>query len=120
MTETTAATDTTTTSRLVTCRVEDRAFKEGAPLNIRRLSMAYDHLPLPQVNSNVCCALHNWVANDKTRRYKKNLMYCADCCVHLCIKCYKRFHKEPNLLLIKNSIEEEYKEDNFKPTKSNK
>ena len=104
----------TTTSRVITCRVEDRAFEEGAPLNVRRLSMAYDHLPLPRVKGNVCCALHNWVADDKTRRYKQNLMYCLTCRVHLCIKCYKRFHKEPNLLSNKQSIKEEYKVDNNK------
>ena len=101
-------------------RIEDKAFVEGAPLNTTRLTMAFQHFPVPPTNNNACCQLHSWVAKDKKRRYKKNLAFCPECQVHLCMKCYSRFHKDHNILAQKESLTEEYKADNAKAVKDKK
>ena len=97
--------------------IEDKAFVEGASLNTTRLNMAFQHFPVPPANNNACCQLHSWVAKDKKRRYKKNLAFCPDCQVHLCMKCYSRFHKDHNMLAQKESLMNEYNADNKKAVK---
>ena len=120
-TSSTANLTTSTASCIViktsSSQIEDKAFKDGATLNTLQLNFAYRHLPQPQQSNNVCCAIHNWVTKDKTRRYSKGLAWCPDCRVHLCMKCYSRFHQDRDLLTKKDQIEEEYRQDNIKPKK---
>ena len=61
----------------------------------------YTHLPAPAVSKHSECQLHKW-ANKRTR---KQIAYCADCNVCLCIKCYKVFHTVADLNRIKSDIQ---------------
>ena len=115
---TNTSTSTENTKQIHCSRVEDRTLCSGAPLNLTRLNQVYNHFPQPPCNDHAICQLHAWVTTDKKRRYKKNLGYCKHCRVHLCMKCYSRFHTEHDLIAIKNSLTEEYKADNARPRSS--
>ena len=64
------------------------------------LSDEYTHLPAPATSKHSECQLHKW-SNKRTR---KQIAYCADCNVCLCIQCYKAFHTVMDLRRVKNDI----------------
>ena len=70
-----------------------------------RLLDDLDHLPVEKIG-RARCQLHCWAAGDAI---EKNIIHCPSCKVHLCIKCYRLFHKQrrvsPEDLLLDNNDE---------------
>ena len=65
------------------------------------LSDEFTHLPAPALSKYSECQLHKW--SDK--RTRKQIAYCADCNVCLCIQCYKAFHTVVDLRRVENDIQ---------------
>ena len=65
------------------------------------LSDEYTHLPAPAVSKYSECQLHKWA----DKRTRKQIAYCSDCNVCLCIHCYKAFHTVLDLRRVKNDLE---------------
>ena len=65
------------------------------------LSDEYTHLPVPAKSKHSECQLHKW-SNKRTR---KQIAFCADCTVCLCIQCYKAFHTVHDLRRVKSDIQ---------------
>ena len=81
-----------------------------------RLDRCLDHLPTEKLSNRARCALHRWLGIETSA----GLVNCMTCGVHLCMKCYRLFHTEPDLLGKKKTtsikifedkerIQEEYK-----------
>ena len=67
------------------------------------LSDEFTHLPAPALSKYSECQLHKW--SDK--RTRKQIAYCADYNVCLCIQCYKAFHTVVDLRRVKNDIQDD-------------
>ena len=65
------------------------------------ISDEYTHLPAPATSKYSECQLHKW----SEKRTRKQIAYCADCNICLCIKCYKTFHTVLDLQRVKNDIQ---------------
>ena len=65
------------------------------------LSDEFTHLPALATSKYSECQLHKWAE----KRTRKQIAYCADCNVCLCIKCYKTFHTVLDLHRVKNDIQ---------------
>ena len=59
------------------------------------------HLPAPASSKHSKCQLHRW----SEKRTGKQIAYCSDCNVCLCIQCYKAFHMLLDLQCVKNDLE---------------
>ena len=70
-----------------------------------RLSLSAEapHLCMPVHSKHSICQLHNWAG----KRTRKQLLYCPDCRICLCVYCYKVFHTVANLKMIKSEINNE-------------
>lgn len=64
------------------------------------LSDEYTHLPAPPLSRHSECQMHKWAK----KRTRKQVAYCADCNVCLCMQCYKAFHTVVDLRRLKNDI----------------
>lgn len=51
------------------------------------------HLPSEPQGKDCYCQLHYF--QESKSKVKKNVFLCEACNVHLCIKCYKDFHRNP-------------------------
>ena len=69
-----------------------------------RLDMRLDHLPCEKVSSRARCGLHRWVGVES----QSQISYCRTCGVNLCIKCYRLFHEQVDLLKMKSSLLKKY------------
>ena len=65
-----------------------------------RLDRYLDHLPTQRESPRAQYALHRWLGVDTSA----TLSLCKICGVHLCIKCYRYFHTEQNLLKHKQNL----------------
>ena len=83
-----------------------------------RLNRNLDHWPVEQEGRGSFCCMHRWAADIAT---KNSTFKCSACGVALCIKCFKVFHTEPDLLAKKQELKELYcKETTTKKTPPNK
>ena len=65
------------------------------------LNDEYTHLPIPATSKHSEYQLYKW-SNKRTR---KQIAYCADCNVCLCIQCCEAFHTVMDLRRIQNDIQ---------------
>ena len=59
------------------------------------------HLPVVPSSGHSDCQIHKWAG----KRTRKQVAYCPDCNVCLCIRCYKIFHTVLDLRRVKADIE---------------
>ena len=98
----TIASNTTTSSIHKSCSTLNQFSLEGGSFDNRLiLRDDYTHLPAPAISKHSECHLHKWA----DKRTRKQIAYCADCNLCLCIKCYKVFHTVVDLNRIKNDIQ---------------
>mmetsp|Transcript_43733 Transcript_43733/g.64214 ORF Transcript_43733/g.64214 Transcript_43733/m.64214 type:complete len:174 (-) Transcript_43733:65-586(-) len=83
--------------------VYNKSLHPGGKLNIR-LNISFQHLPVQSNGKRPRCALHRWARNREGPEVMKNVMCCSICHVNLCISCYSLFHKEADLLGMKDAI----------------
>ena len=69
-----------------------------------RLDRCLDHLPSEKLSSRARCGMHRWVGVES----QSQVSYCYSCGVHLCIKCYRLFHHQADLLCKKVSLRRKY------------
>ena len=104
MTRSVASSTLSTTGTVKVCRVLNQNSLTNGNFDKRLiLSNEYTHLPAPALSKHSKCQLHKW--SDK--RTRKQVAYCADCQVSLCIQCYKAFHTVLDLRRVKNDIQNE-------------
>lgn len=84
---------------------DDSLAPDGALRN--RLDTTIDHLPEP-ANPRARCALHKWAGVET----QKQVSYCMNCSVHLCVFCYRMFHTIPNLHTMKAQLKKRFKKIN--------
>ena len=104
VTRSVASSTLSTTGTVKVCRVLNQNSLNNGNFDKRLiLSNEYTHLPAPALSKHSECQLHKW--SDK--RTRKQVAYCADCQVSLCIQCYKVFHTVVDLRRVKNDIQNE-------------
>jgi len=97
-----SSTLSSSTSTSITCKTLNKNSIANGSFDKRLvLSDEYTHLPAPAMSKHSECQLHKWA----DKRTRKQIAYCADCNVCLCIKCYKIFHTVLDLQRVKNDIE---------------
>ena len=84
------------------CKALNQNSLENGSLDQRLfLSDEFTHLPTPAVSKHSECQLHKWA----DKRTRKQIAYCSDCNVCLCIQCYKAFHTVLDLRRVKNDLQ---------------
>lgn len=85
-----------------TCRTLNKTTLSNGNFDTRLiLSDDCTHLPAPALSKYSECQLHKWA----DKRTRKQIAYCSDCNVCLCIQCYKAFHTVLDLRRVKNDLE---------------
>ena len=69
-----------------------------------RLNYSVQHYPEISKAKSSRCALHRWARNRQGAAVMANVVVCSVCRVHLCIHCFNLFHKEANILGMKDDI----------------
>ena len=64
------------------------------------------HIPY-EAGDRVRCILHWWGGVET----QKNILACLGCGVSFCVKCYRLFHKEADIVGMKSKLKKEYKKD---------
>ena len=72
-----------------------------------RLNTTVQHFPSKPRVKRARCALHRWARGREGSEVMRDLNTCTYCQVTLCITCFHTFHKEANLLEMKERIAEE-------------
>jgi len=60
-----------------------------------RKDLSYRHLCRSRLSDNTYCQYEYWKIMSSSKiqyKNKKNIVYCPDCNVHLCVDCYEPFH----------------------------
>ena len=63
-----------------------------------------DHIPY-DAGGRARCRLHWWGGVET----QKNILACPGCGVSFCVKCYRLFHKEADIVGIKSKLMKEFK-----------
>ena len=92
---------TTTSTTRICSTLNLTALSNGNFDNRLILSDDCTHLPAPASSKYSECQLHKWAE----KRTRKQIAYCADCNVCLCIQCYKAFHTVLDLRRVRNDLE---------------
>ena len=80
--------------------IKDKSLDSGKFAAVR-LDKSHDHYPVPPSKNRSRCVIHKWVGGyDKVGA----VMDCEDCCVTLCVGCFKLFHVCPNLVSRKEEL----------------
>ena len=96
------ASSTNTSVTLKSCKALNQNSLENGTFDQRLiLSDEFTHLPTPAVSKHSECQLHKWA----DKRTRKQIAYCSDCNVCLCIQCYKAFHTVLDLRRVKNDLQ---------------
>ena len=80
-----------------------------------RLDPQVDHIP-DEANGRARCRLHWWGGVETQKR----VLACPECGVSFCVKCYRLFHKEPNIVAMKAKLKKEFRKVVQPKTKSYK
>jgi len=70
-------------------------------------SLEFTHLPVQATRKNSEYQLHRWAFSDVDwNRYKakKQVWYCSECKIKLCMQCLKSFHNMYDLKALKNEL----------------
>lgn len=70
-----------------------------------RLGNCASHWPKPPKGKSrqIYCQLHKWAGG---RRKYKDVAYCVECNVNLCLTCYERFHSTWDLVAEKSELKQ--------------
>ena len=69
-----------------------------------RLDKNLDHIP-DEAPKRARCRLHWWGGVETQAK----ILVCPTCAVSLCTKCYRLFHKEPNIVSMKSKLQKSFK-----------
>ena len=69
-----------------------------------RLNYSVQHYPEISKAKSSRCALHRWARDRQGAAVMSNVVVCSVCRVNLCINCFNVFHKEANILGMKEDI----------------
>ena len=98
----TSSTLSTSPSTSRTCKnLNKNSLVDGSFDKRLDLSDDYTHLPAPTMSKYSECQCHKWA----DKRTRKQIAYCVDCNICLCIKYYKIFHTVLDLQHVKNDFD---------------
>ena len=69
-----------------------------------RLATNCQHIAAKSRSQRPRCQLHRWARDRKGGAVMNQIISCAVCCVDLCVPCFGLFHREPNILDLKEEI----------------
>jgi hypothetical protein len=75
-------------------KVSDSSLAIDGSLSMR-LSTHLKHRPAPERTPKSKCQLHRWASGTQ---YHSGILWCQDCRVHLCVRCFGTFHDEEDLI----------------------
>ena len=113
---TTFSTEDTSTSKSI--RVNDATLHPINGALKMRLDHTNFHFPLQNKKKYAGCQLHKWACNEITK-YKRDLCYCSECKVTLCLECNKDFHSITNIVDKKEKIRKRILKNQEKLKKNN-
>jgi hypothetical protein len=64
------------------------------------------HCPEPKKKDSARCALHRWLKREW--QLQEGVVCCSHCGVHLCVPCFKLFHKQRDLVQNKETLTAEF------------
>ena len=69
-----------------------------------RLATNCQHIPVKSRSNRPRCQLHRWARGRDRVAVMNQIIGCSICCVDLCVPCFGVFHKEANLIDMKDTI----------------
>ena len=90
--------------------VNDASLDPFSGTLVCRLIKYNQHLPCPPPITSSYCQLHKWETGEKTR---KGCIFCTDCRITLCDRCYIPFHTVENLVGMKEILKLSYRDVEF-------
>ena len=69
-----------------------------------RLATNCQHIPVKSRSNRPRCQLHRWARGRDGVAVMNQIIGCSICCVDLCVPCFGVFHKEANLIDMKDTI----------------
>ena len=92
----------TPVKRRISCKNLNQSSLDNGSFDSRLfLNDEMTHLPVMPSSSHSDCQVHKWAG----KRTRKQVAYCPDCNVCLCIRCYKLFHTVLDLRSVKADIQ---------------